>query len=261
MADDQVIKVVTNSFLAGGGDNFGAFSEAANVADSGRIDLDAFVAYIGENSPVTPPTEQRAVGATLTEPADGTAYAAGEQVTAELSSLLFSAGGETSGEASIRLGDEVLGTGEVTLQIVDATDEQGTATVTFTVPDGIEGTQVLTITGPGGTEVSLPIEVAADAGPCEPVDTRTSASAPLLVFGSTVNYKVTVRTDDGSPAVGTLVIRDGLKTVATVDLTAAQYGKVTVPLKLKRGVHLLTAHFSGEGFDSSLSWPSIVLKL
>lgn len=261
VTDDQVIKVVTNSFLAGGGDNFGAFTEAANVADSGRIDLDAFVAYIGENSPVAPPTEQRAVGATLTAPADGSAYAAGEQVTAELSSLLFSAGGETSGEASIRLGDEVLGTGEVTLQIVDATDEQGTATVTFTVPDGIEGTQVLTITGPGGTEVSLPIEVAADAGPSEPVGTRTSASAPLLVFGSTVNYKVTVRTDDGSPAVGTLVIRDGLKTVATVDLTAAQNGKVTVPLKLKRGVHLLTAHFSGEGFDSSLSWPSIVLKL
>ena len=81
------------------------------------------------------------------------------------------------------------------------------------------------------------------------------------MFGSTVNYKVTVRTDDGSPAVGTLVIRDGLKTVATVDLAEAANGKATVQLKLKRGLHLLTAQFSGDGFDPSLSWPSLVLVL
>jgi 5'-nucleotidase len=261
VTDDQVIKVVTNSFLAAGGDNFGAFTDAADVADSGRIDLDAFVAYIGENSPVTPPTEQRAVGATLSAPADGAAYAAGEQVTAQLSSLLFSAGGPADGEATISLGDQVLGTGEIALQIVDTTDEQGTATVTFTIPDGVEGTQTLTIAGPGGTSVSLPIQVAETTEPIEPVGTRTSASAPLLVFGGTVNYKVTVRTDDGSPAVGTLVIRDGLKTVATVDVAAAANGKVTVPLKLKRGIHLLTAQFGGDGFDPSLSWPSIVLVL
>ena len=60
---------------------------------------------------------------------------------------------------------------------------------------------------------------------------------------------------------GTLVIRDGVKTVATIDLAAAANGKATVPLKLKRGLHLLTAQFSGDGFDSSLSWPSIVLVL
>jgi len=62
--------------------------------------------------------------------------------------------------------------------------------------------------------------------------------------------------------VGTLVILDGLKTVATVQLTAADNGKVTVKLgKLKRGIHLLTAQFSGDGFDPSLSWPSPVIVL
>ena len=35
----------------------------------------------------------------------------------------------------------------------------------------------------------------------------------------------------------------------------------TVQLKLKRGLHLLTAQFSGDGFDPSLSWPSLVLVL
>lgn len=262
VTDDQVIKVVTNSFLASGGDNFGAFTAGAGVADSGRIDLDAFVAYIGENSPVSPDTAQRAVGTTLSAPADGTAYRAGEQVTAQLSSLLFSTGGPTSGDATVSLGDQVLGTGAVALQIVDTTDEQGTATVTFTVPEGVEGVQTLTIAGPGGTEVTLPIEVAEAEEPQEPVGTRTSGSAPLLVWGSPVSYKVTVRTDDGSPAVGTLVIRDGLKTVATVQLTEADNGKVTVKLgKLKRGIHLLTAQFSGDGFDPSLSWPSPVIVL
>ncbi|AYF97692.1 ExeM/NucH family extracellular endonuclease [Protaetiibacter intestinalis] len=262
VTDDQVVKVVTNSFLAAGGDNFGAFAEGANKADSGRIDLDAFVAYIGEHSPVAPPTEQRAVGATLTAPADGTAYQAGEQVTAEFSSLLFSAGGATSGDATVSLGGEVLGTGAIALQIVDTTDEQGTATVTFTVPEGVEGAQTLTISGPGGTEVTLPIDVAAATEPAEPVATRTSGSAPLIVWGSPVKYTVTVRTADGSPAVGELVIRDGLKTVATVQLTEADHGKVTVNLgKLKRGIHLLSAQFHGEGFDPSLSWPSPVIVL
>lgn len=262
VTDSQVLKVVTNSFLAAGGDNFTAFTQGSGVADSGRIDLDAFVSYIGENSPVTPPTEQRAVGATLSAPADGAAYRAGEQVTAQLSSLLFSSGGATAGDATVSLGDQVLGTGAIALQIVDTTDEQGTATVTFTIPSGVEGAQVLAIGGPGGTSVSLPIEVAAAPEPPEPVGTRTSGSAPLLVLGGAVSYKVTVRTDDGTPAVGTLIIRDGTKVVATVPLAAADKGKATVKLgKLKRGLHLLTAQFSGDGFDSSLSWPSIVLVL
>ncbi len=262
VTDDRVLKVVTNSFLASGGDNFGAFTEGTGIADSGRIDLDAFVAYIGDNSPVTPDLAQRAVGATLSAPADGAAYRAGEQVTAELSSLLFGTGGPTSGDATISLGGQVLGTGATTLQIVDTTDEQGTATVSFTIPEGVEGVQTLTIAGPGGTEVTLPIQVAEAEEPAEPVATRTSGSAPLLVWGGNVDYRVTVRTADGSPAVGTLVIRDGLTTVATVQLGDADGGTTTVHLgKLKRGIHLLTAQFRGDGFDSSLSWPSPVIVL
>jgi 5'-nucleotidase len=262
VADDRVIKVVTNSFLASGGDNFATLAQGSGTADSGRIDLDAFVAHIGENSPVAPDDAQRAVGATLTPPADGVAYRAGEQVTAELSSLLFSNGGPSSGEATVSLGGTVLGSSPVALEIVDTTDEQGTATVTFAVPAGIEGSVALGIAGPGGTAVTLPIEVAA-SGPSEPVGTSTSGSAPLLVWGGArVDYRVTVRTDDGSPAVGTIVVRDGLRMVATVPIAATDAGRVTVKLgKLSRGIHLLTAEFRGDGFERSLSWPSIVLVL
>ena len=62
---DQTIHVVTNSFLAAGGDEFTAFTQGTNKADSGRIDLDAFVDYIGANSPLTPDFAQRAVGVVL----------------------------------------------------------------------------------------------------------------------------------------------------------------------------------------------------
>lgn len=252
LAADRVLKVVTNSFLAAGGDNFGAFIDGANVADSGRIDLDAFVSYIGAHSPVAPDYAQRAVGATLSAPADAAGYRVGEQVTARLSSLLFSAGGPTSGEATVSLGDRVLGAGQVSLQIVDTTDEQGTATVSFTIPDVRAGTQSLAIGGPGGTVARLPITVAA-TGPSEPVGTRTSAVAPHRVAASdSVRYTVTVRTDDGSPAVGTLVIRDRQTVVATVQLTAADEGRVTIDLgRLSRGPHQLRAAFHGDGFVSS----------
>ncbi|MDD9205164.1 5'-nucleotidase, partial [Georgenia sp. 10Sc9-8] len=46
--------VTVNSFLASGGDNFTTFAEGADVADSGRIDLQAFVDYLDEASPVSP---------------------------------------------------------------------------------------------------------------------------------------------------------------------------------------------------------------
>ncbi|TXK18707.1 ExeM/NucH family extracellular endonuclease [Homoserinibacter sp. GY 40078] len=260
---DQVIRIVTNSFLASGGDNFTTLAEGTDRADSGRIDLDAFVDYIGENSPVAPPTEQRSVGATLSAPADGEAYLPGEEVTAELSSLLFSAVGDVDGDATVSLDGTVLGTAPVDFAIVDTLDEQGTSTVTFTIPDGTpEGVAVLEIGGPGGTLVELPITFGAGEEQ-EPVATRTSGSAPFLVWrGTPVDYKVTVRTEDGSPAVGTLVIRDGLKIVAQVDLTAADAGHTRVQLgKLSRGLHVLTAQFSGDGFERSLSWPSLVLVL
>src|SRR5690606_28737964 len=122
-------KVVANSFLAAGGDAFTAFQQGTGKVDSGRIDLDAFVAYIGANSPVTARFEQRSVGVALSAPANGTAYEQGEQVTAQLSSLLFSAGGPRDGEAAISIGDAVLGSAPITFQIVDTRDEQGTATI------------------------------------------------------------------------------------------------------------------------------------
>jgi 5'-nucleotidase len=50
--------VTVNNFLAAGGDNFLGFKAGTDLL-TGRIDLDAFVDYLGENSPVAPGPQNR----------------------------------------------------------------------------------------------------------------------------------------------------------------------------------------------------------
>ena len=53
-------EVVVNSFLAAGGDNFGAFAEGTDVADTGQVDLESFVDYMAAFTPVSPDLQERA---------------------------------------------------------------------------------------------------------------------------------------------------------------------------------------------------------
>ncbi|MGY1761737.1 bifunctional metallophosphatase/5'-nucleotidase [Geodermatophilus sp. SYSU D00779] len=53
-----VYRVTVNGFLADGGDGFTVLREGANRVTT-SIDLDAFVAYLGANSPVAPPATDR----------------------------------------------------------------------------------------------------------------------------------------------------------------------------------------------------------
>lgn len=260
--DGDVLKVVANSFLAAGGDNFLGFRAGVDRADSGRIDLTAFVDYLGDNTPVEPDLAQRAVGVTLSDPADPAGYAPGEQVTATLSSLLFSRGGPTAGEAAVLLGDQQLGTAPVEFAITDGFDEQGSATVTFTIPDGVAGEQILTVTGPGGTEVSVPVTVQEPVV-TEPVDTWMLAWPDRLLVrkGSSVDVNVWVRAADGSAPVGEVTVIDGRKVVGTVELTAGDGGRIDVPtVALSRGIHLLTVRFTGaDGFESSRTLTAVLV--
>ncbi|MFB4317522.1 bifunctional metallophosphatase/5'-nucleotidase [Actinomadura sp. 21ATH] len=54
-------KVAANNFLLGGGDGFTTFTEGTDPV-LGPIDLDAFVAYFGANSPIAPPALDRISG-------------------------------------------------------------------------------------------------------------------------------------------------------------------------------------------------------
>jgi 5'-nucleotidase len=54
----QVYRITVNNFLAGGGDGFTVLRDATNQV-TGAIDLDAFIAYLGANSPLSAPTDDR----------------------------------------------------------------------------------------------------------------------------------------------------------------------------------------------------------
>ncbi len=159
-ADDEV-RVVVNSFLAAGGDNFTTFADGSDRADSGRIDLNAMVDYLADNGSIGPDYAQHSVGITGTD-----ALTAGSKATLELSSLAFTGAGEpVDGTVTVRIGRCVIGSFEVDGSLpTDLYDEQGTATVTFTVPKRLKGEQTLTITGDTTvTEVSMTVDVAKKA--------------------------------------------------------------------------------------------------
>ncbi|WP_395640226.1 5'-nucleotidase C-terminal domain-containing protein [Pseudolysinimonas sp.] len=260
VADAAVIKVVANSFLAAGGDNFVTLAQGANKADSGRIDLTAFVDYLGANTPVTPDLAQRSVGVQVTAPASAEGYLPGEEVTATLSSLLFSRGGPTAGDAAVLLGGETLGSAPVAFAITDAFDEQGSATVTFEIPEGVSGPQSLTITGPGGTAVDVPITVAEPA--VEAVGTWALAWPDrfLVRRGSSVDVNVYVRASDGSAPVGTVELYDGRTLVGTVEVTTADGGRIEVPSgALGRGIHVLNLRFTGTAAYEDARTATLVL--
>ena len=159
-------RVVVNSFLASGGDNFLTFAEGTDRADSGRIDLQSMVDYFEVNPVASPEYAQRAVGVSLSAPAGANGYVAGESVTVDLSSLVFSNGGPTEGTVTVSLGGVEVASGPIDGTIVEGTDEQGRASLTFTVPAGLTGgAQLLTVTvAETGTEATQPVLIAATTG-------------------------------------------------------------------------------------------------
>ncbi|CAN5287286.1 ExeM/NucH family extracellular endonuclease [soil metagenome] len=158
--------VTVNSFLAAGGDNFATLAQGTQKADSGKIDLASMVDYFGAELVASPDYAQRSVGVNLSA-ADADGYSAGDQVTLNLSSLLFSNGGPSAGTAVVSAADVELGSAPIDPTIVDTTDESGRASVTVTVPDGtLAGTLVLNVSVPEtGTSIDVPIAVTSTAEP------------------------------------------------------------------------------------------------
>ncbi|KQV25779.1 MULTISPECIES: ExeM/NucH family extracellular endonuclease [unclassified Microcella] len=222
---DQQIRVVANSFLAAGGDNFFTLAQGTDRADSGRIDLQAFVDYVGANTPISPDFAQRSVGVSISAP-DADGYTAGDQVTLALSSLLFTNQGDREADVVVSLGEEILGSAPIDATIVGRSDETGRATVTFTVPEGVTGAQQLTIAVPdNGTEASVAFEIAETLGAIDVIETakvigpvvigkEARAKAPVLsVEGAELAYQWL---RDGEPIEGA--------TGATYLVTAADAG-------------------------------------
>ena len=71
IADTDTFTVVTNSFLANGGDGFATFAEGTNRTDTGQIDLDATLSYFEAMDIVDPAPTGRAVIFSDETPGDG----------------------------------------------------------------------------------------------------------------------------------------------------------------------------------------------
>ncbi|MEU8260861.1 bifunctional UDP-sugar hydrolase/5'-nucleotidase [Micromonospora sp. NPDC048999] len=238
-------RVVVNSFLASGGDNFFTLGNGADKRDTGQVDLQSMVAYLGANSPVSLKLAQRAVGVHFDAPAAG--FKSGDTVTVNLSSLLFSTNEPKDEKVSAKFAGQdvgvfaVNGTADAS---TDNTDEVGRATVTFEVPvaatQGAPATRDLVVTGvTTGTEVTVQIPLDVKSVPM-PACTRTitgSYSGPLQVTsgvtclaGATVSGPVTVKKGAGLYVTGARlsgpVTASGATVFALLDSTIS--GPVTI---------------------------------
>ena len=154
--------VVVNSFLASGGDNFATLATGTNKADSGRVDLAAFVDYFAEHTPLTPQLSQRAVGVHLADaPAGG--YLPGDTVTVNLSSLLFSAGEVQGTDVTLSIDGTQVATATIDPVAVSTTDEVGRATATFEFPAAATGdVEVDVVVAGTGTTTSFVVPMLGD---------------------------------------------------------------------------------------------------
>lgn len=146
--------VAGSTFLLGGGDNFKAFTKGTPLPSAGFIDVTAFNEYLAGTPDLAPRGGQSNVGIHLPE-----AVRAGEEVTVELSSLMYTQG-ETAQKVTVELAGATA-TADITPDFGPAGyGEAGTATVTLPVPADAAGQQVLRVTTDAGTDVTLPVEVS-----------------------------------------------------------------------------------------------------
>ncbi|MDR5698514.1 bifunctional metallophosphatase/5'-nucleotidase [Agromyces aerolatus] len=254
-------RVVANSFLAAGGDNFVTLGQGTGRADTGKIDLQSMVDWFTANGEATPDLAQRSVGVQVSAP-DADGYSPGDPLTVDLSALDFTTTEPAAGEAVVTLGGVELGRAPIDRTLVRLFDGVGTASISGVIPDGLYGPQPLEITVPAtGTTASLTLELNAE--PVEPVDTTVIGIANRLIATSNtpITYSGVVIAHDGTAAVGTVEIRDRDTVLATVELTAEGRGVFRAELgTLARGLHLLRAHFTGSpGYDDARSLPFPVL--
>lgn len=153
----RTYKVATFSFLATGGDNFRAFTEGTTV-DTGLIDRDAWIAYLGDHQPLAPDFARRAIALSGLE----SSYRPGETVRLSLSKLdLTSLGSPKNTTVTATLSDGNPHHSNKKGWTQSFTVTGGACDIAFTLPKGKKGKFTLTLTAePSGTHVTVPLNVA-----------------------------------------------------------------------------------------------------
>ncbi|MDM7856235.1 ExeM/NucH family extracellular endonuclease [Cellulomonas alba] len=221
-------RIGTFSFLTSGGDNFRVLAQGADARDSGLVDREAWIAYLGDHPGLTPSFARRAVQV----PTVPTTIEAGAALDLAVGGLdLTSLGSPQNTALSVRLDGDEIGAAPVT---------NGAAQVTSTIPAGTAaGAHVLTLVGaPSGTTVTLPLTVTAAPVVGSPTSTELKVTGGTKV-GQQLNLKATVSPKKGPQ--GTVEFRDGDTVVATA--TVGGGGHASAKVSLAAGEHSITATF------------------
>ncbi|MDY0914105.1 bifunctional UDP-sugar hydrolase/5'-nucleotidase [Rathayibacter festucae] len=233
IADEETFKIVTNSFLASGGDNFTELANGADKADSGRVDLTAFTDYIAAFSPVTPDPASRSIGIV------DTSVEGAETLSYELSSLDVNNSTVRDDEVQVLIDGVQVATAPIDHTVVDTLDEQGRASVGFSIAElsagdhelefalpitGVSVVSTLTVTeaaGPGTTPTPTPTpEPTETVIPTTPA--TTAPAVPGASGGSTGHLAATGVDATPAFAAGAAALLLGLgMTVARLRLRTA----------------------------------------
>ena len=231
---DGSYKVAVPSFLAAGGDNFRAFNDGTAV-DTGLVDYEAWIEYLGQHDPVSPDFARRSLDV---EGLQGT-YPAGAEVSFSLPKLdLTSTGSPHNTSVAVELVQ-----GETTTDLGDFDVTDGAATPTFTLPEGVSGDATIRVTAaPTGTTADLPIAIEAPERAEATVDAIT---VPFIEEGSYAYVGVRVTGPDGRPT-GTVTVREGGKELGSAPLYRGYTLVVADTRQLERGRHTLAVDYSGD---------------
>ena len=157
IADTDVYRVATNSFLAGGGDNFTTFAEGEDAQDTGQADLAATVAYFAAHDVVNPAPLGRAVVAGTdwaSVALDSTTVTQGQSVGVTVSGL------DEGQRISATLYSDPL-----VIDGIPAADASGTVRFTIAVPADFDlGAHNLVVGSAGLEPISTALTVVAAAG-------------------------------------------------------------------------------------------------
>jgi len=220
-------RIGTFSFLATGGDNFRVFTQGTSTKDSGLVDRDAWIAYLGSHSPTSPSFARRSVAVTGLPATAET----GTQVTLGVSKLDL-----TSFGSPANTGLTATWEGSAAAPS-DVAVSAGAANVVVTVPaDAVGNATLVLVAAPSGTTVRLPVVVTRAVV----VTTTTLAlSAASVTYGTAVAATATV----AGAATGQVEFtwNGTSRTVALVDGIAT----TTLPADLAAGTYTVAASFVG----------------
>jgi 5'-nucleotidase len=211
VTDAATYRVGSFSFLLAGGDNFTTFASGTDTKDSGLVDYQAWIDYLGTHSPVKPDVTKRGVQVQANPTAK-----LGERYQLSVSGLnLTSLGAPENTWLKVIVG------GKTVARNVPVTD--GAATLSITLPN--RGAVEIRAY-PSHTSVKVPVTISKAV--VTPIDKNEARSVKK---GSRVSFRVrTAAIGEGIWATGKVRVTIGSRVVATANLRASDHGTKWITL-------------------------------